>query len=172
MDELMTIMCPGDNCDATFEVPMTLGGELGECTECDTIFEIPQVEGMEKKENLGNTDTGAIKTVAADDQNATNTVKLSRSSIGMVPDIKDNFNFDVVEKASGSKAKENTGKTRTGGKKFSGGRTSTGVGKSRRAKAPQKKKTNLTPLWIGIAVVILGVVGFVLYSKGMLNDIL
>ncbi len=161
MDDLMTIMCPGDNCDATFEVPMSLGGELGECTECSTIFEMPQVEGMEKK-NVTKTDTGAIKTVAADDQNATNTVKLSRSSIGMVPDIKDNFNFDVVEKAVDSKAKENT-KTRTGNKKFKGGRTGTNMGKSRRAVAPTKPKTNLLPLWIGLAVVIgAGVLYFIL----------
>ncbi len=102
-EETFTIGCPG--CEATFDLPISLGGELGECTECSVIFEIPKLDGGAEEENLIDTDSGTVKTVAADDQGATNTVKLSRNSIGMVPDVKDSFNFDVVEKPSENKKK-------------------------------------------------------------------
>jgi hypothetical protein len=94
MADLLQIACPG--CGAVFELPPELGGQLGECTECDAIFEIPRVDNLDSGD-LDTTDTGAIKVQESGDADNTNTVKLSRTSIGMVPDVKDNFNFDVVK---------------------------------------------------------------------------
>ncbi len=130
-EETFTIGCPG--CDATFDLPISLGGELGECTECGVIFEIPKLDGEESEEKLVDTDTGAVKTVAADDQGATNTVKLSRNSIGMVPDVKDSFNFDVVEKPSSDKKKT-----------FS---TRRGMSKAKRPSARPKAKKKWWQFW-------------------------
>lgn len=86
------VSCPG--CGAVFLVPVTLCGEMAECTECSAVFEIP---GVGEVPSTLNTDTGAVKTIRASDgdngREATNTVKLSRASIGMIPSMKDNFNF-------------------------------------------------------------------------------
>lgn len=88
------VSCPG--CNAVFSVPVELCGEMAECTECSAVFEIPRID--EVPPTL-NTDTGAIKGIAAptpapgaeSNTAATNTVKLSRASIGMIPSIKDSF---------------------------------------------------------------------------------
>lgn len=88
------VSCPG--CNAVFSVPVELCGEMAECTECSAVFEIPRID--EVPPTL-NTDTGAIKGIAAPapafgtetTTAATNTVKLSRASIGMIPSIKDSF---------------------------------------------------------------------------------
>lgn len=94
-DDLISISCPG--CNAVFELPIELGGEMGECTECGAIFEIPKIETVQSG-NVQKTDTGSVKVSRASADGATNTVKLSRTSIGMVPDIKDSFQFNVVNK--------------------------------------------------------------------------
>lgn len=60
-----------------------------------------------------NTDTSASSDMAKtamgieldDDEGPTNTVKLSRSSIGMVPDVDDNFSVDVINR---DKSREET----------------------------------------------------------------
>jgi len=95
-DGVINVSCPG--CNAVFELPASLGGETGECTECGSIFEIPKIEAV-KEGKLQTTDTGSVKVGKASPEGATNTVKLSRASIGMVPDIKDSFQFGVVNKA-------------------------------------------------------------------------
>jgi hypothetical protein len=88
------ISCPG--CNAIFTVPVELCGEMAECTECSAVFEIPKVG--EVPPTL-NTDSGAIKGILAPTPSennataATNTVKLSRASIGMIPNLKDSFTF-------------------------------------------------------------------------------
>ncbi len=90
------VSCPG--CSAVFSVPIELCGEMAECTECSAVFEIPKVS--EVPPTL-NTDSGAIKGIAAPAANvdnstaATNTVKLSRASIGMIPSIKESFSLDL-----------------------------------------------------------------------------
>ena len=89
----ISVSCPG--CGAVFELPPELGGETGECTECGSIFEIPKMEAIAQG-NVQKTDTGSIK-VSKAPEGATNTVKLSRASIGMVPDVKDNFTFSTVK---------------------------------------------------------------------------
>ncbi len=95
-DGVINVSCPG--CNAVFELPSSLGGETGECTECGAIFEIPKIEAV-KDGKFQTTETGAVKVGKASPEGATNTVKLSRASIGMVPDIKDSFQFGVVNKA-------------------------------------------------------------------------
>ncbi len=131
MADTMTVACPG--CEAVFELPYELAGEAGECTECSTIFEIPSVEQLES-DNFDQTATGAIKTLPAEEEGGevTNTVKLSRTSIGMVPTVSDSFNFDVVEK------EKNTASS-SGGKKFSKTRASAGPRRARKASKPKKK---------------------------------
>lgn len=89
MPEEIDVACPG--CNAIFGVPMEFCGETAECAECGTMFEIPTIEPTNDS-TLANTDTGAIKGVEADDVGeATNTVRLSRTGIGMIPQVKDNF---------------------------------------------------------------------------------
>ena len=87
------VSCPG--CDAVFSVPVELCGEMAECTECSAVFEIP---GVAEVPPTLNTDTGAIKGIPApapadNAVTATNTVKLSRASIGMIPSLKESFNL-------------------------------------------------------------------------------
>ena len=93
MADLISVSCPG--CKAVFELPVELGGETGECTECGSIFKIPKVEEISAGK-VEKTETGSIKVGKASPDGATNTVKLSRASIGMVPEIKDAFNFGPV----------------------------------------------------------------------------
>ncbi len=91
MPSEIEVSCPG--CNAVFSVPVELSGEAAECSECAAIFEIPR---LEERPDAIDTDTGVIKGVApATDytSTATNTVKLSRSSIGMIPTLKDSFTF-------------------------------------------------------------------------------
>jgi hypothetical protein len=89
------IACPG--CNAVFSVPIELCGEMAECTECSAVFEIPLLD--EVPPTL-ESDSGAVKgvlapappvTTASNEEGATNTVKLSRTSIGMIPGLKDSF---------------------------------------------------------------------------------
>ncbi|OGV58294.1 MAG: hypothetical protein A2X49_01755 [Lentisphaerae bacterium GWF2_52_8] len=96
MADLIQVSCPG--CNAIFELPPELGGELGECTECSAIFEIPRVEAIQEGA-VQKTDTGSVKVEKKSPDGATNTVKLSRTSIGMVPQVKDSFQFGVVNKS-------------------------------------------------------------------------
>ena len=93
------IACPG--CNAVFSVPIELCGEMAECTECSAVFEIPLID--EVPPTLGS-DSGTIKgvfapappvTTASNEEGATNTVKLSRTSIGMIPGLKDSFTLGM-----------------------------------------------------------------------------
>ena len=65
-------------------------GEMAQCAECETVFEIPSLDEDDSEDSFTSTDTGAIKGIEADGD-ATNTVRLSRTGIGMIPQIKDNF---------------------------------------------------------------------------------
>ncbi|MFZ2655748.1 MAG: hypothetical protein WAX69_12525 [Victivallales bacterium] len=102
MPSEIEVSCPG--CNAVFSVPMELSGEVAECSECAAVFEIPRIE---ERPDAIDTDTGAVKGVFANvapssdyTSTATNTVKLSRSSIGMIPTLKDSFTFG--QKAPGA----------------------------------------------------------------------
>lgn len=89
MAEEFEISCP--KCEVIFSVPTELCGELAECSECSSVFEIPFPPIKAREE----TETGAIKgvEVKSSEVNATNTVKLSRTGIGMIPTLKEGFEF-------------------------------------------------------------------------------
>ncbi len=91
MAETIKVACPG--CDAIFEIPIELEGELGECTECGVVFEIPKIEAGKRDEKV----KPIIPEMSDEDIEATGTVKLSRSSIGMIPELKDAFDFGVTD---------------------------------------------------------------------------
>lgn len=132
-DGNINVSCPG--CGAVFELPPEMGGEVGECTECGAIFEIPRIEAIQQGQ-VQKTDTGSVK-VSKAPEGATNTVKLSRASIGMVPDVKDSFRFSTVKAPTGTH--QAMGSTSTT-KRFKNSSSSTGTSsKTRVAQAPQQK---------------------------------
>lgn len=90
MPEEVDVACP--SCNAVFSVPLEFCGETAQCAECEAIFEIPNPEDGATAGPLTNTETGAIQTDAGD---ATNTVRLSRTGIGMIPQVKDSFAFNA-----------------------------------------------------------------------------
>jgi len=100
MSQEFEIACP--SCSAVFSVPAELAGEMAECAECATVFKIPDpaatAEGAAGLQ-LPKTDTAAIPGISASpesfDGEVTHTVKLSRTSIGMIPTLKDSFRFDA-----------------------------------------------------------------------------
>lgn len=116
-DGIISVSCPG--CGALFELPPEMGGEIGECTECNAVFEIPKLEAIEHGD-VPKTDTGSLK-VSKAPEGATNTVKLSRASIGMVPDVKDNFAFSTVKAPTGTHTGIGMGAT----KRFKNGASAT-----------------------------------------------
>jgi hypothetical protein len=107
MVEEINVSCPG--CNSVFSVPIEFCGETAECAECGVLFEIPSSPEKPGDKNSGasatvdsssntnpevGTDTGPIKGVESKNvTDTTNTVKLSRSGIGMIPEIKDSFQF-------------------------------------------------------------------------------
>ena len=112
MVEEVNVSCPG--CDCVFNVPIEFCGETAECAECGVLFEIPSPheksddktsqadsnahpEGSDSAADSEiSTDTGPIKGVESKNvTDTTNTVKLSRSGIGMIPEIKDSFQFST-----------------------------------------------------------------------------
>lgn len=98
MPEEVDVACP--SCNAIFSVPLEFCGETAQCAECETIFEIPNAEEGSADGQLLTTDTGAIKTPDDDSGEATNTVRLSRTGIGMIPQVKDSFAFNAAPPAS------------------------------------------------------------------------
>ncbi len=89
------VACP--KCKASFSVPLEFAGETAECAECEFVFEIPKPEDAESQ-NYNVTETGTITGVEIDDKISKSTVRLSRTSIGMIPTMKDKFNFDAPSK--------------------------------------------------------------------------
>lgn len=79
------VSCP--KCKVDFFIPVELGGEMAECSECGSVFQIPIYTpdaGFETTELKKTTEeeTG---------ENSHSTVRLSRTSIGMMPTLKDEF---------------------------------------------------------------------------------
>ena len=89
MPEEIDVACPG--CNAIFGVPVSFCGQTAECAECGSMFEIPHLR--EKK--LEDTSTGTITGVEPESE-TTNTVRLSRTGIGMIPQIKDDYQLGAV----------------------------------------------------------------------------
>lgn len=109
MPQEFDIACP--SCNAVFSVPCELAGEVAECAECDAVFRIPDPPAAPVAASPGlqlpPSDTGAILGVAAADNfngEVTHTVKLSRTSIGMIPTLKDSFKFDAPGVAAPAKS--------------------------------------------------------------------
>ncbi|MDD5727818.1 MAG: hypothetical protein PHV59_04555 [Victivallales bacterium] len=111
MAKEINVSCAG--CNAVFSVPIEYCGETAECAECGKLFKIPvPAEKSEKKaessggnapvaDESAKTDTGPIKGVESKNvTDATNTVKLSRSGIGMIPEVKDDFRFSTDVRTS------------------------------------------------------------------------
>jgi len=95
MPEEIDVACPG--CNAIFGVPVSFCGQTAECAECGSMFEIPEL----REKNLEDTSTGTIKGVEADDAGeATNTVRLSRAGIGMIPQLKDDYKLGSMPNAA------------------------------------------------------------------------
>jgi len=111
-DEIVKVACP--SCNATYELPAEYRGQSGECTQCGAVFEIPLTDEV-TGEGAGNateagvfsgTDTdsmsqeatASVESDAPAEEAKTNTVKLSRMKVGMVPKVSDNFTLDVVNK--------------------------------------------------------------------------
>ncbi len=95
MADTLNIACP--NCETPFEVPVEMIGETVECTECGSAFEILAPEPMEEVEANGNAGDLAVELPEEEETGSTHTVKMSRTSIGMVPTIEDTYNLDVVD---------------------------------------------------------------------------
>lgn len=85
MSEEINISCP--KCDVSFFVPIEFFGETAECDACGKLFKIEDPRN-ETVDNLQNTDTGSV---VDDFVDTTNTLKLSRFGIGMIPDVNDGF---------------------------------------------------------------------------------
>lgn len=87
--------CPG--CNTTFEVPAEMVGEDVECPQCNATFKIEALESAPTADQTTETESPAA-TPAEHQGNGeyTHTVKMSRTSIGMVPVVDDSFNLGVV----------------------------------------------------------------------------
>ncbi|MDD3118080.1 MAG: hypothetical protein PHQ27_02775 [Victivallales bacterium] len=90
MADTINISCP--SCKTLFEVPVEMIGQTVECSECGNAFEI-----VPPNNTPGETTTVTNPSVNVSDKNSTQTVKISRAGIGMVPDIEDNYQVDVVD---------------------------------------------------------------------------
>lgn len=89
--EEINSICPG--CNTVFEVPADMEGENVDCPQCGTNFTItaaPMPSPDQTSDDLVPTDE------EGEGGGYTHTVKMSRTSIGMVPAVDDNFNLDVV----------------------------------------------------------------------------
>lgn len=73
------IACP--ECDAQFIVPRKFCGGVVDCSECGTVFEI---EALPEDAEVDMPTTN-IK----NPEKSTNTIVMSRSDLGMIPDLND-----------------------------------------------------------------------------------
>ncbi|MFA6714215.1 MAG: hypothetical protein WC082_00665 [Victivallales bacterium] len=81
MSEEITIECP--ECKMQFLVPVEYCGGVVDCTECGTLFEILALpEDIERRRRANSGKQNKKK------EDSTNTVAISRSDIGMIPDLK------------------------------------------------------------------------------------
>ena len=122
MPENLKVACPG--CNLIYDLPAEYAGQAGECTECGAIFIIPAPQPVTNSPKPtavpvpSPTDTApsmpavqptpqaAEQIDPADvDGGPTHTVKLSRASIGMLPDVNDQFSVDVVKNNDTDKMK-------------------------------------------------------------------
>jgi hypothetical protein len=87
MEKEFEVTCP--KCKALFRVPVELGGEIAECADCEAIFEIPRPVPTEIRDV---NETGKLRLYEIPPPpDSHGTAKLSRTSIGMIPTIRDRF---------------------------------------------------------------------------------
>ncbi len=103
MSEQINVQCY--RCKTVYKLEYELRGQLVECTVCNTIFVVPELgEGHDGKilktnpyvEESSDVDQDSClhtspKFDSADLSTKTKTIKLSRTSCGMVPDVDDKF---------------------------------------------------------------------------------
>ncbi|OGV38685.1 MAG: hypothetical protein A2020_03940 [Lentisphaerae bacterium GWF2_45_14] len=103
MPENLKVSCPG--CNLVYDLPAEYAGQAAECTECGAIFTItsPQSSPVPPQQSPAAATTAPVNeqpqaaTKMDGDGGPTNTVKLSRASIGMLPDVNDQFRIDVIK---------------------------------------------------------------------------
>ncbi len=89
MQKEFKVSCP--KCKTVYVVPIEFVGQVAECANCDLTFIVPDISD-ESKEYV-TTETGTISAEEIDKALCKNTVKVSRHSVGMIPTIKDKFEF-------------------------------------------------------------------------------
>ena len=94
MADTINISCP--NCETLFEVPEEMTGETVECTECGTAFEVVALE-QPVEQDVAEEPDGEVAAPGGEQPGSTNTVKMSRTSIGMVPTVQDSYQLGVVD---------------------------------------------------------------------------
>ena len=94
MADTINISCP--NCETLFEVPEEMIGEMVECTECGTAFEVVALEQSVEQNTAEELDE-QVAAPGGEQPESTNTVKMSRTSIGMVPTVQDSYQLGVVD---------------------------------------------------------------------------
>jgi hypothetical protein len=87
MSKEIDVACPG--CKSIFRVPIEYCGEIADCEECGESFKI---QDPNKKPDT--------KDVEIDLSKVTHTVKLARSGIGMIPEVKDGFQLGAPHPAA------------------------------------------------------------------------
>ena len=87
MGKEFEVSCP--KCKALFRVPVELAGEAAECAKCESVFEIPRPTPAETRE-INEADKLRVYELPPP-PSGHGTAKLSRTSIGMIPTIKDRF---------------------------------------------------------------------------------
>ena len=101
------------NCGTELEVPLEYCGLQAECTECSKLFVLPSLEEIQATETTPSEEVAPSveeevaeapseeatpsveeEAVVEEEMAETGTVKIDRSSIGMIPDLKDQFKLD------------------------------------------------------------------------------
>jgi hypothetical protein len=89
MEQEFEVRCP--KCNAFFRVPVELAGEIAECAECESVFEIPIPAPAESRDINDAEKLRLYELNTASGPGIHGTTKLSRTSIGMIPTIKERF---------------------------------------------------------------------------------
>lgn len=83
------VSCP--KCKTVYYVPLEFAGQAAECANCDMTFIVP--DPTDESKDYVTTETGTISAEEIDKALCKNTVKISRHSVGMIPNLKDKFEF-------------------------------------------------------------------------------
>ena len=91
------------NCGTELEVPIEFCGQHAECTECSQVFALPSTDevqaAIDGQASAGNEVPEQAPTPVEEEEDSmteTGTVKIDRASIGMIPDVSDQFKVDFA----------------------------------------------------------------------------